>query len=101
MKFKQTQEELNILISVLNSPLEKVTFNTILEQKLSACILREFLTSIMKRSMDLKKLTTITLDKKTLLVLNHVLPQLFPLSPYEQAVMSMLINKINQECLNI
>lgn len=100
MKLKLTQEELNVLINTLQYS-KYATFNTVFESRLSGIILKEFLTSLMKKSIDLKEKTSFTLDDKTALVLNHVLPQIFPESPFEKAVLTTITTKINQKCLSI
>jgi hypothetical protein len=100
MKLKLTQEELNVLIVILQES-HQARFNTTFEAKLSGEILKEFLISLMKKSMDLKEKRTISLDKKTLLVLNQVLPQLHTDHPYTKAILSPIITKVNQQCLSI
>lgn len=100
MKIKLTHEELNILINNLQYS-EKITFNTVLESKISGYILKAFLKSLMKKSMDLKSKYAIAVDETTLLVLNHVLPQIYPDEIYERTIIQMLMTKINQVCLSI
>jgi len=100
MKLKLTQEELNVLINTLQYA-KFATFNTMLESRLCGMILKDFTTSLMKKSIDLKEKTSFALDDKTTLVLNHVLPQIFPESPFERAVLTTITTKINQKCLSI
>lgn len=100
MKLKLTNEELIVLIKTLEYA-DAATFNTMLESRLCGAILREFVTSLMKKSIDMKEQLSIKLDDKTTLALNQVLPQLCPASPFERAVLTNINIKINQRCLSI
>jgi hypothetical protein len=100
MKLKLTGNELNSIINSL-SYTKGVTFNTHLEKNLSAHILSDFAKLLLKRAINLDKKYSIKLDAKTLLVLNHVLPQIYPANDYDISVMTRIIQEINQACLSI
>lgn len=100
MTLKLTIDELKVLLRALNT-LDKVGFNTKLESKLSNQILVEFVMQNLRRTLQLKEKYTIKLDGKTLLVLNHVLPQIYPTNEFDIAVMTRIIQEINQACLSI
>lgn len=100
MNLKLTIDELKVLLRALNT-LDKVTFNTKLESKLSNQILVEFVMQNLRRTLQLKEKYAIKLDGKTLLVLNHVLPQIYPTNAYDISVMTRIIQEINQACLSI
>ena len=100
MKMKLTQEELDILVQTLMFS-HTVSFNTKFEARMCGSILKEFVQKLMKKRIDLKEKTSVTLDDQTILVMNYVLPQLYPPTPFEQSVISNLITKLNQQCLSI
>jgi hypothetical protein len=100
MKLKLTKDELTVVLNALNS-LQKVSFNTVLEKRLCKEILVEFVVKQLNRSLQLKKDYSIKLDTKTLLVLNCVLPQIYPTNDYDLSVMTRIIQEINQACLSI
>ncbi len=100
MKLKLNHEEINVLIYVLED-CEAVRFNTHFESKICGVIIRDFLKSIMKKSIDMQAKNSFKLDDQTVLVLNEVLPQLHPAGDYAQALMVNIITQINQRCLSI
>jgi hypothetical protein len=100
MNLKLTGNELHSIINSLSFTKE-VTFNTQLEKNLSAHILSDFAKLLLKRAINLDKKYSIKLDAKTLLVLNHVLPQIYPTNAYDLSVMTRIIKDVNQACLSI
>lgn len=100
MTLKLTKDELTVVLNALNS-LQKVSFNTALEKKLCKEILVELVLKTLKNSLHPKLKYSIKLDTKTLLVLNHVLPQIYPTNEFDIAVMTRIIQEINQACLSI
>lgn len=100
MKLKLSQEEMNILIETLRNS-EEVRFTTTYEARVSGAVLKDFLQSMMKKSIDLKEKTSFSLDDQTILVLNYVLPQITPQCIFQQSIISTIVTKINQQCLSI
>ncbi len=100
MKLKLNRDELNVLIHAMEGG-PMIRFSSPFAGKLTTCIMRDFLTRLMKKSIDLQEKTSIELDDQTLLSLDYVLPKLPISDPYEMAIMSKITTKINQECLNI
>lgn len=100
MNLKLTPEELAVLNQVLSHS-QKSTFNTTLEMKLAKEIMIDLMIPLLKKQFDRKAKHSIKLNNKTLLVLNHVLPQIYPDNEYDVAVMTRIITEINQACLSI
>lgn len=104
MNLKLTRQEIqSLLMSMQPVYLVSVTFNTTLEKKLSVIIMSEFFKKqFLKVSMNYnQEKFNLKIDEKTLLVLNHVLPQIYPTNDYDLSVMTRIIQEINQACLSI
>lgn len=102
MKLSLTEEELLIFINELKD-CNSVFFTTQYESKLSGIILKEFLQQLMAKHIKMKPDHKVSIDNKTLLVLNYVLPQIKnPNSdPYAFAVVCEIYQQINKACLSI
>lgn len=102
MNLKLNQSELQLLLNAIQPQhFLQLKFNTQFELKLSLRILREFFLKWFMKAMSDKQQFTLKIDEKTLLVLNHVLPQIYPDNEYDVAVMTRIITQINQACLSI
>lgn len=100
MKLKLKNEDFKIFMAAM-SQCEYVTFNTKLEQRVCASILKDFIRKSAKKAIDNPDKVSITLDDQTLLTLNFVLPQLRVEEIYTQTIVKEVHAKINQQCLNI
>lgn len=99
MKLKLKREELTTLINSMNRT-DLVHFSDRNFALIVEFLLKEFVTKLMKKAIDMEEKNSISIDNATLVALNCFLPKLIFDDPYEIAVMGVVITKINQECLN-
>jgi predicted HTH domain antitoxin len=101
MKLALTEEELLIFINELKD-CGSVVFTTDFESKLSAIILKEFLQHLMTRHIKMKETHKVSIDDRTLVVLNYVMPQIQSNGDaYAYTVTADIYKQINQACLSI
>lgn len=100
MKLKLNRDELNVLIHSMEDTAH-VPFHSELEKQLVTHLLKEFLIKIIKKSIEFAPKTSISIDNQTLIALDHVLGFIEPPTPFENAIIRDIHQKINKECLNI
>lgn len=99
MQVKLTHDEINLLINALQYS-NDCRFLTYYESKLSGAILKDFLSTLIKRSIDLRA-SSFKLQNHTVLVLDQVLKQIHTECAYTNALIAQLHEKINIACLSI
>lgn len=102
MKLSLNHEDLHILISQFTN-LESVRYTTNYESKLSGLIIREFLQSLIQKFMKQKETYSVSIDEKTLIVLNNILPQIntSAMDHFSQMRIREIYQEINIACLSI
>lgn len=100
MKLKLTNEELTIFLLNIQRT-DGVTFNTRLEQRMSICILKDFIKRLLKKAVDQKAKISIDVDDQTMLVLAFIMPQIQIENMHSKSVFYTIFSEIHRLCQSI